>query len=87
MRFEKKHILLVDDNERLLDSFKCVLEQTVDDLISTATNGKEARSLIMRSQNGKAPVNLLITDMDMPLMNGLELIDELKKNLLMYLPL
>jgi YesN/AraC family two-component response regulator len=45
--------------------------------ISTASNGKEALDLILCSDRSEEPVDLMILDNNMPIMSGLELIDEL----------
>jgi two-component system chemotaxis response regulator CheY len=47
--------------------------------ISTAMDGKEGLEKIHASEKGDSPVSLVITDINMPGMNGLSFIDELKK--------
>jgi len=70
---ENKTILVVDDDDFVLD----VVEAHVDQLghkILLASNGHEALE-ISRSHKGK--VDLLLTDVVMPNMNGLELAETL----------
>lgn len=69
---KKKHILIVDDEPevcRVINSFFAKKGFK----ISQAHNGKDALSLI-----GKAPPNLIILDVAMPVMDGFELLQYLK---------
>ena len=45
--------------------------------VTTAENGQEALGKILKAKNNGRPVDLLITDIQMPCLTGLELIDEL----------
>ena len=47
--------------------------------VTTAANGQEALEKILASKNGKRPFDLLNTDIRMPGLTGLQLIDELKR--------
>ncbi len=69
----KPNILLVDDNPETLEAL-CMAILSFGYLCDTATNGEDALSKI---QNAKYQV--LITDLIMPLMNGIELIENVKK--------
>jgi CheY-like chemotaxis protein len=68
-------ILLVDDNktDQLLYS-KILKNITPDYSVETASNGKEAIEKIIKS-----PPALVITDHNMPEMNGIELVQEIQK--------
>jgi CheY-like chemotaxis protein len=69
-----KRILLVDDEERVLFVLSSSLEKLGDDVeIVTAANGREAWQAAQRS-----PFDLLITDLRMPVMDGVELTQEIK---------
>ncbi len=63
-----KNILIIDDNEEMLNTFKQLL---LDEgyRVSTANNGATGMILFMR-QN----FDLVITDLNMPGMNGLDVI-------------
>jgi len=68
----KKRILVVEDSVPV----KSILENFLSEhgyAVSTASNGKEAISLIM-----KEPFDVIHTDLEMPVMNGGELIDSIK---------
>ena len=70
-RLEPTCILLVDDEEALLD----LMETIVEDLghkVLTATNGQEALEIL-----DKESVDVLVTDVDMPIKSGLALISEI----------
>ena len=70
----RKKILLVDDDELLLESIKTALEKKGYEVL-TAENGEIALEVY-----NNYPVNLVITDIRMPVMDGVELI----KNLLLF---
>ncbi len=67
------HILVVDDEEGALELFKTILTDEGYE-VSLAANGEEALSLF-RSH----PFNLVITDIKMPVMDGLQLLQEIRK--------
>ncbi len=67
------NILLVDDNRHGLIARKTILEEQ-GHRITTATNGEEALEAF-----AKIPFDLLVTDLRMPKMNGLELIVQIRK--------
>jgi CheY-like chemotaxis protein len=65
-----KSILLVDDNKYVLDALVLTLRDCARDCaILTAKNGREAVDIMDRNS-----VDLVLTDIDMPVMNGFELI-------------
>ena len=65
-------ILVVDDEENMLRLFKKVLGRSGYDVL-TATTGTEALRLL-REQ----PIDIIISDLVMPILNGLELLKEVK---------
>lgn len=68
-------ILVVDDSKIDLKKASLLLEKHLDSVsIVTATNGREALEVIKRH----GP-NLVVTDLQMPQMNGLELVIEVRK--------
>lgn len=70
----RNHILVVDDNEAFLDSVKDVLE--INDFnVTTATSGPEAISL-----TEKQDFNVVLMDVKMSGMNGVESFIEIKKH-------
>jgi CheY-like chemotaxis protein len=76
---DRKHILLVDDDLNLLRSLEFILE-AADFRVTTETNGQKALEKVISTGNGKAnSIDLLITDIQMPGMTGVQLIDELKR--------
>ena len=71
----KKRILIAEDEQALLYSMKVLIEQIDDEFeVYSANNGRQALELI----NG-LDIDLLITDIKMPEMDGLELIREVQK--------
>ena len=73
---KKLKILYVEDEEDILKFAKMALEDYVKEFF-TARNGKEALE-ILKTQN----IDLVITDILMPKLNGINLIKEIKQNLL-----
>ena len=68
-------VLLVEDSDAVRDVVTCMLES--DGLtILQATGGEEALALARR---GEAPIDLLLTDIVMPGMSGVELADRLER--------
>jgi len=70
---EKIKVLFVDDEEKVLRALEMsLLEEPYEKLF--ATSGKEALEIL-----GKKEVQVIVTDMRMPEMNGLELLKIVKK--------
>jgi DNA-binding NtrC family response regulator len=67
-------ILLVDDEPRVLDALRRTLREPSYRLM-TASNGREALSLI-----AAGGVDVLVSDIDMPGMNGIELVKEVRRH-------
>ncbi len=68
-----KTVLLVDDSTTLLMSIKAILEKAGYG-VQTATGGDAALKLLLTMKP-----NLMITDLNMPGMDGIALIKEVKK--------
>src|SRR5215467_11731271 len=73
-KVDPSNILLVDDNHHGLIARKAVLEE-LGYKISTARNAEEALALC-----GMQKFDLIVTDFKMPKMNGVELIQEIRKS-------
>ncbi len=66
-----KHVLLVDDNADSTDILAMVLSSCLTDVsFRKAENGKEAVEILQRE-----PVDLILTDLKMPVMDGYQLIE------------
>lgn len=71
----KKRILIVEDVQAIIDSMKVLIEMVDDEVeVYSANNGRQALELIKEQD-----IDLLITDIYMPDMDGLELIKEVQK--------
>jgi CheY-like chemotaxis protein len=71
---EISYILLVDDNNHGLIARRAVLEE-LGYKVSTAHSGEEALAICATQK-----FNLIVTDYKMPQMNGVELIEEIRKS-------
>jgi DNA-binding NtrC family response regulator len=65
-----KNLLLIDDNKQVLESLSAYLSFFLRDCtIRTAENGRKALDII-RSE----PIDVILTDLEMPVMDGFELV-------------
>ena len=72
---KKKQILIVEDNEINQEIISSILENDFN--VLKANDGLEALKIIKDKRNS---ISLIMTDVNMPNMNGYELLDEIKKN-------
>lgn len=75
----KLHAMLVDDEDFVLEGLRDAIEWESYgiELAETANNGAEALERLAVSE---APIDILITDIKMPVMDGLQLIETLHSN-------
>lgn len=75
IKTENREILLVDDETSFIRSLADGLEMAGERFhVTTAENGKQAVELLK-----KLRFNLIITDLNMPVMDGFELLDYIKR--------
>lgn len=74
-----KHIIVVDDESDFLKYMKIVLEKH-GYKVSPFEDGRKALSYMKESAVSEEKADLLITDLAMPDIDGLQLLDELKKD-------
>lgn len=75
-----KRIILVDDSKTILATAEMALDDLVNDgtiTLKTYLNPAELRDLLL---SGGEDYDLLISDINMPQLNGLDLAAELKQN-------
>ena len=73
-----RHILVAEDEEHMRRSITFVLEDA-GYRVDEAKDGLEAIEKLFALQNGSSPIDLVLSDIVMPSMSGLELIDEIRK--------
>jgi len=74
---DRKHILLVDDDLNLLRSLEFILEAADFRVTTEANRQKALEKVILAGKDQAKSIDLLITDIQMPGLTGLQLIDEL----------
>ena len=72
----KEHILIVDDEQNMLNTLAFILE-AANYRVTTATEGREALEEMLAARERSCPIDLLITDIRLPGLTGLQLMDEL----------
>ncbi|MDA8325868.1 MAG: response regulator [Nitrospiraceae bacterium] len=72
----RKNILLVDDKKDVLQPLAEGLRASGEFEVFTAENGRKALEIFRSGHK----IDLLVTDIEMPEMNGFELLAHLKKN-------
>ena len=75
------HILVVDDEAPTRWGLSLILE-SVGYRVSEATNGRQALAIILAAKKEMTPFDLLILDIQLPLMTGLELLDAIRNRAL-----
>ncbi len=78
----KKNILIVDDSRAVRQLLKMVLQRHVDCNLMEAEDGQEAYEKFKSDS-----YDLLITDINMPRMNGLSLIGRVRNELSLRIPI
>jgi len=73
---DRKKVLVVDDENLYRLAIKLLLRNNGVEIVD-AQNGKEALEKLLSAQKTDEPFDLLLTDIKMSGMNGVELIDEL----------
>lgn len=79
----KLKVLVVDDSNSVTNVYKLMLSELQCE-VKTASNGEEALSIIRES---KIIFNLFILDIEMPIINGLELLQKIRSMKLNYTPI
>jgi two-component system chemotaxis sensor kinase CheA len=79
----KKHVLLVDDSSFFRKFMRPVI-LSANYKVTTCEDGKQALEILKKHAH---EFDIVITDIDMPVMNGIELVKAIKSdNLISYLP-
>ena len=75
----QKHIVLAEDEAPARTTLTLVLGKA-GYKVTAVTNGTEAFDFLVSTVQNQETVDLLVTDIQMPGLTGIELIDELKKD-------
>ncbi|HSH04498.1 MAG TPA: response regulator [Anaerolineae bacterium] len=75
------HVLVVDDEPEIVHSLHDYLQRSEGYRITKAFNGEEAKEILQQSLTaGEEGVDLVLMDMNMPLMGGLEVLGWLRQH-------
>lgn len=64
------HLLLVEDEPDLLKTLRYNLKQTGEYAVTTAANGKEALDALATAAASSGPIEIIVSDIMMPVMDG-----------------
>lgn len=81
-----RHILVVDDSPTLRTSLTFCLENAGYQ-ITEAENGQEALEMLKRLKEEGKSISLIITDINMPVMDGIRFIQEVKATSFRFVPI
>lgn len=73
-KLKELKLLFVEDEHDLMEIISDTLTKLQANFL-TASNGKEALEILKKNQD----IDAVITDINMPVMNGLDMIEEIKK--------
>lgn len=73
----KKHIIVVEDEEQTRFTLSLILKKAGYN-VTTAADGLSAYTKINDAKNTALPIDFLLTDIQLPFMTGIELIDKLE---------
>lgn len=73
MNTKKGNLLIVDDETVILSRVSILLEDIADEIF-TANNGQEGLEILKNKE-----VHCILCDINMPIMNGIEMIKEVRK--------
>ena len=74
-KLKKINVLYVEDDETIMKTFSKILQKVFNNVI-TATNGVEGLETFKANQEN---IDIVITDIKMPKMDGLDMAGEIKK--------
>jgi len=72
------NVLYVEDSETIRDQFSSILNKLFDN-VSVAKNGKEAIDKFAKSLTSGFEINIVISDINMPFMDGMELLEKIRE--------
>jgi two-component system chemotaxis response regulator CheY len=82
----EKYVLVVDDSATLRVSVNYTLKEAGFDAIN-AVNGKDGLDKLQQAMNEGKHVAMIISDINMPVMDGITFIKEVKKTPFKYTPI
>jgi two-component system chemotaxis response regulator CheY len=82
----EKYVLVVDDSATLRVSVNYTLKEAGFDAINAA-NGKDGLDKLQQAMNEGKHVAMIISDINMPVMDGITFIKEVKKTPFKYTPI
>ncbi len=81
-----KNILIVDDSATLRAAVKATLSETGFS-VHEVTNGQEGLAFLEKSRQDGLKIDMIICDINMPIMGGIEFITAVKKTADKFIPI
>jgi len=72
------NVLYVEDSKTIRDQFSSILHKLFDN-VAIATNGKEAIDKFSKSLTSGFEINIVVSDINMPFMDGMELLEKIRE--------
>ncbi len=81
-----KYILVVDDSATLRASVNFTLKEAGFEVLN-AINGQDGLDRLMQASKEKKQIGMIISDINMPIMDGITFIQEVKKTPFKFIPI
>jgi two-component system chemotaxis response regulator CheY len=76
--YKNVHVLLVDDEPFMIKLLDRLLKELGVTLVSTAGDGTDGLAKLAKLQASRHPVDIIVCDLEMPNMNGMEFVKRVR---------
>jgi CheY-like chemotaxis protein len=78
--YQLRHVVIVDDEPDLLTMIEDYLEDIGIPQVACFTSAQDAYNYCVKQIGGRSMPSVIVSDLSMPKMNGIEFLEKLKKN-------